>query len=111
MVITDSRLLPLRSGIVGVAMGYAGFRGIKDYRKTPDIFGRILHFSQTDIADSIATAAVLTMGEGPEQQPLALIEDAPVIFTDRINRHELEIDIAEDVYQPLFENIKKIRAR
>jgi len=107
VVVTDSRLLPLRNGVVGVALGYAGFKGIKDYRGTPDIFGRKFQFSKTDIADSVATAAVLTMGEGRERQPLAVVTDAPVTFTGRVNRHELEIDIKEDLYRPLFNHIPR----
>lgn len=109
VIVSDSRLLPLRSGIVGVALGYAGFRGIKDYRGTPDIFGRLLKRSKTDVADSLATAAVLTMGEGAERQPLALITDAPVEFVERIDRTELAINIREDIYQPLFERIRRIK--
>ena len=30
VLITDSRLFPLRAGIVGVALGYAGFQGLKN---------------------------------------------------------------------------------
>lgn len=108
VLITDSRLLPLRAGIVGVALGYAGFKGVRDYRKTKDIFGRVLKLSRTDVADSLASSAVLCMGEGNEQKPLALIEKPPVEFVDKINKKELYIDIKEDVYQPLFEKIKKL---
>ena len=111
VVITDSRLLPLRNGVVGVALGYAGFKGIKSYLGKPDLFGRKFHFSKTDVADSIATAAVLTMGEGRERCPLAVITNAPIEFVERISRKELEIDIAEDIYQPLFAKIKKIRIK
>jgi len=109
ILITDSRLFPLRAGIVGAAVGYAGFKGVRDYRGTPDIFGRILKLSRTDVADSLATAAVLSMGEGKEQQPLALISNAPVEFVKKINRKELMMDPREDLYQPLFEKIKKIK--
>ncbi len=109
VLITDSRLLPLRAGVVGVALGYAGFRGVRDYRGTKDIFGRIMKVSRTDVADSLATAAVLLMGEGNECRPLAIIEDAPVVFTLRTNRKELLVDLKEDIYQPLFEVIKKIK--
>jgi dihydrofolate synthase / folylpolyglutamate synthase len=111
VIISDSRLLPLRAGIVGVALGYSGFNGVLDYRGTPDIFGRKLKVSRTDIADSLATAAVLLMGEGAEQQPLAVITEAPVQFTDKTNRNELSINPREDIYQPLFEKIKKIRLK
>ncbi|MFA5932375.1 MAG: coenzyme F420-0:L-glutamate ligase [Candidatus Paceibacterota bacterium] len=109
ILITDSRLFPLRAGVVGAAIGYAGLKGVRDYRGTPDIFGRILKLSRTDVADSLATSAVLCMGEGREQQPLALITDAPVVFTEKINKNELYIDPREDLYQPLFEKIKKIK--
>lgn len=111
VLITDSRLLPLRAGIVGVALGYSGFSGVRDYRGTPDIFGRILKMSRTDVADSLATAAVLCMGEGAEQQPLAVISGAPVEFTSRVDRNELVMDPREDVYLPLFQQIKKIRLK
>src|SRR5579859_132214 len=80
VLITDSRVLPLRAGVVGVALGYAGFGGIKDYRGAPDLFGRKLKMTRVDIADSVATAAVLLMGEGNERKPLAIIEGAPVEF-------------------------------
>ena len=107
VLITDSRIFPLRAGIVGVALGYSGFKGIRDYRGTTDIFGRILKLSRTDVADSLATSAVLCMGEGKEQQPLALITNAPVEFVEKINKKELLIDIKEDLYLPLFRSILK----
>lgn len=107
VLITDSRTVPLRAGVTGIAVGYSGFHGIKDYRGTPDIFGRKFKFSRTDIADSLATAAVLVMGEGNERQPLAIIERAPVEFCNRVNRAELRIDIREDMYRPLFLKLPK----
>jgi F420-0:gamma-glutamyl ligase len=109
IIISDSRLLPLRAGVVGIALGYAGFKGVRDYIGKPDLFGRLLKMSRTDIADSLATAAVLLMGEGDERQPLALVTNPPVVFVDKVNKNELKIDIKEDVYQPLFEKIKKIK--
>lgn len=105
VLITDSRVMPLRAGVTGVALGYAGFRGIKDYRGTSDIFGKKFKFSRTDIADSLATAAVLVMGEGNEQQPLAIIERAPIEFCDRIRRKELRINVKDDMYRPLFSKL------
>ncbi|OGY45793.1 MAG: hypothetical protein A2663_01520 [Candidatus Buchananbacteria bacterium RIFCSPHIGHO2_01_FULL_46_12] len=106
VLITDSRTMPLRAGVIGSAIGYAGFRGLKDYRGRPDIFGRKFKFSRTNAADGLAAAAVLTMGEGNEQQPLAIIEKAPVEFCDKIDRLELCIDIQEDMYRPLFSTAK-----
>jgi len=106
VLITDSRLMPLRAGVVGVALGYAGFSGIKSYIGKKDIFGRKLKMSRTDVADSLATAAVLCMGEGKEQQPLAIITEAPIVFVKKIKKGELIIDPKEDLYAPLFQNLK-----
>ncbi len=107
VLITDSRIFPLRAGIVGVSLGYAGFKGVRNYIGNKDIFGRALKMSRTDVADSLATAAVLCMGEGKEQQPLALIKNAPIEFTEKVSKAELKIDPKEDLYLPLFKKIKK----
>ncbi|MCC6323853.1 coenzyme F420-0:L-glutamate ligase [Candidatus Nomurabacteria bacterium] len=107
ILITDSRLLPLRAGVVGIALGYAGFKGVRDYRGKKDMFGRVLKFSRTDVADSLATSAVVCMGEGDEKQPLAKISNAPVDFVKNVNRKELVMDPSEDVYAPIFQALKK----
>jgi coenzyme F420-0:L-glutamate ligase len=106
ILVTDSRTVPLRAGVTGVALGYAGFSGIRDYRGTSDIFGRKLTFSRTDVADSLATAAVLVMGEGNEQQPLAIIKNAPIEFCEKVDPNELHIDIEDDMYRPLFSRFR-----
>jgi len=108
VLIPDSRLLPFRAGAIGSAVGYAGFKGIRDYRGKPDIFGKKLKVSRTNIADGLATAAVIMMGEADEQQPLAIIKNAPVEFTDKIQDKEMLIDITDDIYRPLFEKAGKI---
>ena len=102
IIITDSRIAPMRAGVTGIAIGYAGFRGVRDYRGKLDIFGRKLKVTMTNIADSLATVAILVMGEGGERQPLAIIEDVPVEFVAKINRKEVQISAKDDMYAPLF---------
>lgn len=109
VLITDSRTMPLRAGVIGVALGYAGFKGIRDYRGKKDLFGRPFHFSRVDVADSLATAAVLVMGEGNERCPLAVISEAPVVFCERARRRELFIEIADDMYRPFFDHLSSGR--
>ncbi len=106
VIITDSRVFPLRAGVVGVALGYAGFKGIRNYMGKKDIFGRVIKISRTDVADSLATSAVVCMGEGNEQQPLALIADAPVEFAEGSDKNELYIDPREDLYLPFLKKLK-----
>ena len=111
VLITDSRLMPLRAGVVGVAVGYAGFKGIRDYVGKPDLFGRKLTVSRTDVADSLATSAVLVMGEGREQTPLGVLLDAPAEFGNKVKRQELHIGVDDDVYSPLYRKLWRNRRR
>ncbi len=105
VLVTDSGFVPLRAGAVGMAVGYTGFEGIKNYIGKKDIFGRVLKMSKTDIADSLAASAVLCMGEGKERTPLAIITGAPAVFTKKINKKEMKINIKKDIYAPLFDKI------
>ena len=109
VVVTDSRSTPLRRGVTGYALAHHGFRPLLDYRGERDIFGRKLRLSQSNHADAIATAAVLVMGEGNEQTPLALITEIPgVRFTQRTpppserEYTSLEVPLEEDLYWPLL---------
>jgi F420-0:gamma-glutamyl ligase len=106
IIVSDSGLLPFRNGVIGMARGYSGFEGIRDYKNKKDIFGRKFLYSKTNIADSLATAATVCMGEGNEKQPLALITDAPVLFTDKINKKELKINPTDDIFYPMIKNMK-----
>jgi coenzyme F420-0:L-glutamate ligase len=107
ILITDSRTIPMRAGVVALGIGYAGFKGLKDYRGTKDIFGRTFKFERVGVADSLATAAALAMGEGNECQPLAVVEGAPVDFTERVNRYELRIALEDDIYLPFLSKIPR----
>jgi coenzyme F420-0:L-glutamate ligase len=102
VIISDSVVMPLRRGVVGVALGYAGFKGVKDYKGKKDLFGRKFKFASSNIADSLTTAAMVTMGEGNERQPFAVIENAPVVFSDKPPKKEISINPKADMYGVLF---------
>jgi dihydrofolate synthase / folylpolyglutamate synthase len=72
VVITDSRPAVMRNGTIGIALGHAGFDPVYDYRGESDIFGRKLRVERQNIADCIASAAILAMGEGAESTPVAI---------------------------------------
>lgn len=108
VLITDSRTAPLRTGVTAVGLGWAGFKGIRDYVGTPDIFGRVFKYERVNVVDSLATSAAFVMGEGAEQQPLALITNAPVEFThEAIDPLETRIDPRDDLYKPFFDHMPR----
>ncbi len=112
VVITDSRLVPLRRGVVGISIGFYGFKPIKDYRGKEDIFGRVMRMETSNLPDSLATAAVLETGEGSEQQPIAVISDIPDIefiqrkFRPKTKDDSFEIPEKEDMFYPFLSSVK-----
>lgn len=103
VIITDSRLSPLRWGVTGVGIAHSGFQAINDMIGKPDIFGRPLHVTKVNILDGLAASAVFVMGESNEQTPIAVIEEIPhVVFQDRNpTQQELEmlkISMEEDIF-------------
>ena len=74
VVIADSLGRAWRIGTVGAAIGCAGLCVLDDRRGTgQDLFGRTLQATVIAVADAIAAAAVLAMGEGAEGTPAALV--------------------------------------
>lgn len=74
IIISDSINRPWRLGTVGIAIGCAGINVLDDRRGHSDIFGRTLQVTMSNTADSIATAAMLVMGETTERIPVALVQ-------------------------------------
>jgi F420-0:gamma-glutamyl ligase len=79
LIITDSRSLPLRQGVTGFAVAWAGFEPLHDGRNRKDLLGQSSGGSQVNLPDSLAGAAVLAIGEANEQTPLARIRNAPYL--------------------------------
>ena len=102
VVVSDSMILPLRAGVVAAAVAYAGFKGVRDLRGQPDLFGKKLQVTLVNTADTLASAAALEMGEGAECCPLGLITHARVEFVDRVPENEIKYPMKDDLYAPLF---------
>jgi dihydrofolate synthase / folylpolyglutamate synthase len=102
VVLTDSHTSPLRRGVTGIALSYAGIRGIKDLVGELDLFGRPLKMTQMNLADGLAAAAVLMMGEAAEARPLAVVRGADVEFSETLYMEELQIALEEDLYYPVL---------
>jgi coenzyme F420-0:L-glutamate ligase len=84
VLIIDSCLIPLRMGTTGLALAVAGFKPIKDCRGEKDIYGKPLIITRHAIADDLASAAHLLMGEAAETTPAVLIRGASVDFDDNV---------------------------
>lgn len=73
VVINDSLGRAWRNGTVGTALGAAGLPALFDLAGTPDLYGRKLRTTEVGIADEIAAAASLLMGQAGEATPAVLL--------------------------------------
>jgi coenzyme F420-0:L-glutamate ligase/coenzyme F420-1:gamma-L-glutamate ligase len=73
VIINDSHGRAWRNGTVGVAIGASGLPALLDLRGKPDLFGRALRITQVGLADELAAAASLLMGQADEATPIVVI--------------------------------------
>jgi len=77
ILIIDSHGRAWRNGTVGVAIGIAGIPGLEDLRGRPDLFGYTLQVTQVGVADELAAAASLMMGQAAEGTPVVHVRGFP----------------------------------
>jgi F420-0:gamma-glutamyl ligase len=102
LILTDSKTSMLRQGVTGMCLAHWGFRGHKNIIGQPDLFGRKMKTTKINQADSLAAAAVLTMGEASESRPIAVIRYEDVEFTEEVSRWEVRMPHDEDLYWPFL---------
>lgn len=83
VVISDSHCQPLRMGTSGIAIGWAGFEGVQDERGNTDLFGKEMQYTKIAMADNLASAANLLMGETNASIPFVIVRDLEVQFSDK----------------------------
>jgi coenzyme F420-0:L-glutamate ligase len=106
VVVTDSHCEPLRWGTSGVALACAGFLPTEDVRGRQDLFGHTMRITFRALADAVASAAVLVMGEVDESTPAAIVRGAPVQTVSRrltlAQRRSASIPPARDLFAPVY---------
>lgn len=70
IIINDSAGRPFRNGTHGFAIGTAGFEPLENRIGDQDLFGRELEVTEVAVADELAAAASLLMGQAGESVPL-----------------------------------------
>ncbi len=73
VIISDTHGRPLRDGEINIAIGVAGIIPILDRRGKKDLFGYVLRVKRTAVADELASAAELVIGQTSEAMPSAII--------------------------------------
>jgi coenzyme F420-0:L-glutamate ligase/coenzyme F420-1:gamma-L-glutamate ligase len=77
VLINDSHGRAWRNGTVGVAIGVAGLPALLDMRGHSDLFDYTLQVTQVGLADELAAAASVLMGQADERRPVIHIRGVP----------------------------------
>jgi coenzyme F420-0:L-glutamate ligase len=110
VMIVDSGLVPLRKGTNGLALAVAGFKPIRDSIGKKDLFGKKITITRQAVADDLASAAHLLMGEATEQIPVVLIKEAPVDFDDEVHgAAEMMMPFDQCIFMSIIE--RQLRGR
>ena len=76
VIINDTAGRAWRNGVVGFALGTAGFDPVVDLIGQHDLFGNTLKVTQVAVADELAAAASFVMGQAAQATPVVLIRGA-----------------------------------
>ena len=103
VIICDTHSRPFRRGQVEETIGVAGLNPMVDYRGQRDLFGYQLRFKNVAVADELASAAELVMGQGREAVPAAIIRGLKrVQFQERARSSALVVGEEEDLFRGTF---------
>ena len=98
VVIADSIGRAWRRGIIGHAIGVAGIGAVIDMRDTHDLYGRELRVTEIAIADEIAAAGTLLMGQAQEGIPVVIVRGFSA-FDNATNARDLIRPKDQDLFR------------
>jgi coenzyme F420-0:L-glutamate ligase/NADPH-dependent F420 reductase len=99
VIMSDSLGRAWRNGTMGTAIGVAGMKPVRDRRGETDLFGRELKVTMVAVADEIAAAASLVIGEASEGVPAALVRGAIYEAADDGAAIELLRPLEQDLFR------------
>ena len=99
VIVSDTHGRPLRMGEINIAIGVSGFKPIRDRRGEKDLYDYVLHVKQTCIADELASAAELVIGQASEGIPAAIVRGYHYQVTEDTSARELTRPKEKDMFR------------
>jgi coenzyme F420-0:L-glutamate ligase len=100
VIIADSRVHPMRSGCCGIAIGCVGIPAVLDAHRRNDSAEKNRFRKELAVADCIASAAELVMGESDEGIPCALVRGLGLPVSNRSG--VLVVDVNDCIYMQVL---------
>ncbi len=98
VVVSDTHGRPFRNSAINIAIGTSGLAPIKDYVGQTDLFGYQLRTTSVAVADELASAAELLMGEADEGIAVVIIRGYPYQQSE-VSARELIRDPDLDIFR------------
>ncbi len=102
IIVSDTYSRAFRRGQVNFAIGLAGIDPFVDYRGTEDLFGYVMQVKFSAVADEIASAAELVMGQGKEAMPVAIVKG---LNQEKFRKAYSSKDLIISEKEDLFKNV------
>ena len=99
VIITDTMGRPFRNGIVGFTIGSHNIECILDERGQKDLYENKLKVTQIGIADELAAAASLLMGQAAQKKPVVIIKGYKFKQNNLCDSQSLIRGEAEDLFR------------
>jgi coenzyme F420-0:L-glutamate ligase/coenzyme F420-1:gamma-L-glutamate ligase len=103
VIVSDTFSRPFRRGQVNFAIGTAGVKLFQDYRGKKDLFGRVLKVKNVAVADELAAAAELLMGQAEEAVPVVVFKKLGHLLESDGKHHMADLFISEE--EDLFRGV------
>lgn len=84
IIISDSTCRPRRLGVTAIALAVAGFDPVRSLVGSSDLFGKKLRMTNEAIADQLATAANILMGNADQSVPAVIVRDHGIPQTEYV---------------------------
>ncbi|MDC3245219.1 coenzyme F420-0:L-glutamate ligase [Gammaproteobacteria bacterium] len=99
VIITDSMTRPYRFGVTNFALASANIQSLIDLKGEKDIYGNILQATEIAIADELAAAAGLLMGQGSDGIPIVIIRGFDRTQYSKNDAFDLIVKKEDDLYR------------
>lgn len=98
VIVSDTQGRPFRKGQVDVAVGLAGLKPIWDRKGEKDLYGYSLRIKEIALADELASAAELVIGQAAEATPVAIIRGVSYEKDEKAEAKDLQRPRPEDLF-------------
>lgn len=108
VILTDTNGRAFKIGQTGIAIGVHHIHPIKNWIGKKDLFGKVLEITEEAIADEIAGAANLLMGEGDGGYPVAIVRGLVFYSDDETSIQEMYRPGKEDIVKKGLRCLSKV---